>query len=337
MGDLHELRAAPTVADLVERWREEAAPKLRPGTRTEYEGLIKLYIEPELGAKKVAATTQAEIKALHRQITQRGAPGRKRRRNTKPGAPISANRTVALLHKIFNIAIAEKMRTDNPAAVERNEEVGRERYLEGGELIRLMGALQASNVPQASINAVTILLATGARRSEVLGMRWDQISFERGVWSKPPSSVKQNKPHVVPLAASVQLLLSEIHAAASNGPDVYKPSSCPWVFPARTGQKPVADIKHAWATLRRAAALEGLRLHDLRRGYASFLVGGGQTLYMVGKLLGHSQQSTTQRYAHLAVDPMRAAADQVAARIEAAKGGKSAEVVPLVSAPAKAG
>jgi integrase len=330
MGDLHELRAAPTVKDLIEKWREEAAPKLRPRTRTEAENLIRLYVLPALGKCKVADDLHDKIEQLHRKITEHGAPGRSNRKTAKRGAPISANRTVSLLSKLFSLAKGWKMRTgDNPAAgIDRNQEVARERFLEGSELIRLVDALRSSGDSQ-SAHAVMLLLLTGARRGEVLGMQWDQISFEREVWTKPASTTKQKKSHAVPLTAPVMQILSTIREVAEAGPSVYCPDTCPWVFPSRQGNRPVGDIKHAWTTLRKAAEIEGLRVHDLRHAFGTYLASSGLALPIIGRLLGHSQTATTNRYVHAELDPMRAAADKVAARITAAQGGEQAEVVPL--------
>jgi integrase len=174
-----------------------------------------------------------------------------------------------------------------------------------------------------------LLLLTGARRGEVLGMRWDQTSFQRVVWTKPASSTKQKKSHTVPLTAPAMQILSVIREAAEAGPPVYHPDTCPWVFPSRKGNQPIGDIKHAWTTLRKAAEIDGLRVHDLRHAFGTYLASSGLALPIIGRLLGHSQAATTNRYVHAELDPLRAAADRVAARIEAAKGGEPAEVVPL--------
>jgi integrase len=103
----------------------------------------------------------------------------------------------------------------------------------------------------------------------------------------------------------------------------------PYVVPGDDPQKARADLKRPWDAVAKRAGLEGVRLHDLRHTYASFGAGGGFGLPIIGKLLGHTQASTTQRYAHLDADPLRRASDAIGSRIAAALDGKRGEVVPL--------
>ena len=314
MGDLHASRVAPTIADLVGKWREEAAPKLRPRTRKGLESLLRLYILPKLGKMKVAEVERDDVERFHRAIK----------------AKVSANRAVTLVHRLLKLATIWKMRSgDNPAfAIERNQEHGRERFLETEELERLISAVATCRNRQAA-NVVSLQLMTGSRIGEVLAMRWEQLSFQRAVWTKPASATKQKSLHAPPFSAPVLQLLSEIREAAEGGPRAYRPSECPWVFPNRRGDGHLGSIKNSWATICKAAQLTNLRSHDLRHAFATYLVSSGVSLFVVGKLLGHRQPQTTARYSHAELDPLRAAADKVAARIEAAKGGgKSAEVVP---------
>jgi integrase len=105
----------------------------------------------------------------------------------------------------------------------------------------------------------------------------------------------------------------------------------PYVVPGDDPQKPRADLKRPWEAVAKRAGLGGVRLHDLRHTYASFGAGGGFGLPIIGKLLGHTQASTTQRYAHLDADPLRRASDAIGGWIAAALDGKRGEVVTLKS------
>jgi integrase len=152
---------------------------------------------------------------------------------------------------------------------------------------------------------------TGARRGEVMSMRWAEVDLGTGVWSKPGSTTKQKTDHIVPLSAPARMLLAEI-AAQQKRP---LPT---WVFPSNanpTGH--TVTLERGWRTICRTAGIEGLRIHDLRHSFASELISSGASLALVGALLGHSNPVTTHRYAHLHDDPMRAAVERVGATISA--------------------
>jgi integrase len=111
---------------------------------------------------------------------------------------------------------------------------------------------------QQAANAVRLLLLTGARRGEVLAATWNQLDLASGVWTKPGAATKQKKEHRVPLSAPARALLAGMREGEKSA------ASSPYLFPARDGSGPIADIKTSWATLCRAAGIEGARLHDLR-------------------------------------------------------------------------
>jgi len=153
----------------------------------------------------------------------------------------------------------------------------------------------------------------------VLAARWDQFDLETGVWVKPSSHTKQKRLHRAPLSAGARLLLVEIKAAAG---------SSEFLFPSELGTTGhLMDIKRAWASIKLAAGLDGVRTHDLRHSYASILASSGLSLPVIGALLGHTQASTTQRYAHLFDDPLRLATDRVGAVVAAAGEDKPAATV----------
>ena len=306
MGDRHEDRAAPTMNDLCDRYLTEHAARKRETSRREDEALIRRWIKPELGNRKVSDIRHADVDDLHRKITGYGTPTR-------------ANRTMSLISKMFSLAVRWEMRDDNPAkGIERNNEEKRSRYLVGDELRRLTEALAAYPV-QTSANAIRLLLLTGSRRGEVLAARWEHFDLEAGVWAKPSSHTKNKRQHRIPLSAAARLLLVEIKRSASTSE---------YLFPgARGAAGHLTDIKRPWASICKLAGLTGVRTHDLRHSYASMLVSSGLSLPVIGALLGHTQPGTTARYAHLFDDPLRAATERVGAIVTAASEDKPAATV----------
>lgn len=301
LADIEANREAPTVADLCVRYEEQHLPKKRSAEQDQTN--IRLYVLPEFKHRKVAEIGFSDVDGLHRKIT-------------KTGKPIAANRVAALCSKMFALATRWGWRSDNPAkGIERNPEAKRTRYLSGDELARLTAALVAHDDQQAA-NIVRLLLLTGARRGEVLAMRWDHLDMATGVWTKPGSTTKQKTEHRVPLSAPARQLLAELSVGASGA----------YVFPGR-GSPHRVDIKKDWAALCRAADISGARLHDLRHTYAGVLASSGLSLPVIGALLGHTQPATTARYAHLFDDPLRAATERVGAIVMPQ--GKTADVVRI--------
>jgi integrase len=278
MGERHEERTAPTVADLWDRYRVEHLPTTAARSQKDETMMWEQIVLPRFGKMKVAAIAHEDIDALHRDIT------------TICGTPIRANRTVEVLRKAFNLSIRWKWRTDNPASgVRRNPEEKRNRYLNKVEIAALARALQEHSEP-VSANAIKLLMLTGARRGEVLGATWAMFDLDNGIWTKPSAHTKQRKLHRVPLSGHALRLLLEIKETPEG----------PYVFPGEDGKPVTIEVPN-------------VRLHDLRHSFASILVSGGASLPLIGQMLGHTQVQTTQRYAHLYDDPMRKAAEMVGA------------------------
>ena len=147
------------------------------------------------------------------------------------------------------------------------------------------------------------MLLSGCRKSEILSLRWEWVDVERGVLRLPDSKTGAK---VVPLAAAAMKLLTEL------------PRSAEYMLPAAKGSGHYTGLQKDWERVRVRAGLAGVRLHDLRHSFASFAVADGNSLFLIGKVLGHKQARTTEIYAHLADDPIRAVADRTAARIAAA-------------------
>lgn len=294
-----ELREAPTVKDMCERYRIEHMPKKR--SALDDERMLKNDVLPRLGGRKVADITFSDIDALHHSIAQR--------------ASIRANRVLSLLSKMFSLAIRWGWRVDNPCrGIQRTPEEPRHRYLSADELARLTEALAASPDQQGA-DIIRLLLLTGARCGEVMAMKWADIDLGAGVWTKPGATTKRKTQHRVPLSAAAQQLLAGI---TTDGE---------WVFPSHQGKDGRrTTVRQTWEALCRTANLKDVRVHDLRHTYASVLVSAGLSLPVIGALLGHSQAQTTMRYSHLFDDPLRQATERAAAVITAKP---RAEIVPL--------
>jgi integrase len=313
VGDLADQRAAPVMADLIDRFIAEHVPHLRSSTADSYRGLLDRNVRPHFGASsKVADIGFADIDSLHRKITARGSI-------------YAANRTIAVVSKMFTLSVRWGYRPDNPAkGIRRNVESKRRRYLKGDELARLATAMAGHPYRQA-VNIIRLLLLTGARRGEVFSMRWADIDLGSGTWNKTADATKQAREHSVPLSAPARQLLAEIHQAQSR-----KNMLGEFVFPGRNGTGHVVDVRDSWIAICKTARITGLRIHDLRHSFASELVSSGASLPLIGALLGHSNPTTTARYSHLYADRQRAAVERVGAVIMAAGQSESAEPPTLI-------
>ena len=298
LAEIEAERGAATVNDLVERFFEEHVSRKRPHTQYDYRNVIERHVRPALGRMKVAEVAWADVDALHRKIT-------------RTGKKTQANRVVAVVSKMFALAIRWKMRPDNPAkGVERNAEQKRRRYLSPAELKRLMDAIDKLEDQQAA-DIFRLCLLTGCRVGEAMAARWDDIDLTVGKWAKPGSTTKQKTIHEAPLSAPAKQLLDELRRR-TNGP---------WVFPADSAPGHRVTVQKSWLALCRAAKISGLRIHDLRHSFASLAVNRGASLPLIGSLLGHSNPVTTARYAHLFDDPQRETVEHIG-KLIAGNGGR---------------
>ncbi len=283
-------RKAESVCELADRYlAEHAIPKKRPGSIRNDRSMLDRYIIPQLGQLRVADVSHSDIQKLHNRMSQ---------------TPYQANRTLALLSKMFELSIRWGLRNDNPVrGVEKFHEEKRQRWLSDEELKRLLKAL-STHQNQMAANAIRFQLLTGARIGEVLSAKWDDFELERGVWTKPSHHTKQKRTEHLPLSRAAVSLLLEMSARST--------AIQPHLFPGRKPGKPYRDLKAFWRSVTKAADLPNYRIHDNRHTHASHLVSSGLSLPIVGHLLGHTNPSTTQRYAHLADEPLREAAEVMA-------------------------
>ena len=288
---------------------EHVGSKLKPSTAREYERIARVYIVPRLGRRPIGEIKRSDIARLHHELAS---------------TPYQANRTLALLSKLFVWAEKHGLRPEgsNPCRhIEKYREARRERFLSQSELGRLGDALREAEQDKSCspwiVAAIRLLILTGARRNEILTLRWDYVSEEHGCLFLPDSKTGRK---AIRLNAPALEVLKTVPRLEAN----------PYVI---CGEKPgqhLVNLEKPWRRIRKAAGLEDVRLHDLRHSFASVAASGGQSLIVIGKMLGHSQPGTTARYAHLADDPVKAATDAVGRQIAAAmKGAGSGEVVEL--------
>jgi integrase len=318
-------KAAPTVRALSDRFMaEHVTTKTKARTAVEYRRLIENVIVPGLGGRRVRELTRADVSRLH---------------HATRDTPCTANRALAVFSKM--LALAEKWgeRPDgsNPCRhVERFREDRRERFLTTEELTRLGDAIregetiglpyavdeakpEAKHAPKEdnrrtvigphAAAALRLLILTGARLREILHLRWEHVDFERGMLLLPDS--KTGKKAIVLNAPALDVLASLprvgvfVIAGQSAGAEE---------------ERPRHDLKRPWQAVSKRAGLNGVRIHDLRHTHASVGAAAGLGLPIIGKLLGHTQASTTARYAHLDADPLRRASDRIGGHIAAAMG-----------------
>ncbi|HWH56882.1 MAG TPA: tyrosine-type recombinase/integrase [Terriglobales bacterium] len=284
-------RQGPTVGDLAVRFiAEHAQPKRKKRTALEYQRLIDIHIVPALGSRKVLDVTRRDIAVLHHKLS---------------ATPYQANRILAVLRKMFNLAERWGMRPDdsNPCKhIDKYREQSRERMLSNEEWRRLGEAMREYSGAPYPLTAIKLLMLTGARLSEVLQLKWEWVNLGRCEARLPDSKTGPKTIHL-PLPA-VDMLGSLVRV-----------DGCPFVFPGSKPGSSLVNLQKPWRRLREKANLRDVRLHDLRHAFASVAVEKGFSLPIVGKMLGHSQPATTARYAHLANASVKAAAEQIASHI----------------------
>lgn len=325
-----EAKRAPSVAELCDLYLAEGCATKKPSTVATDRGRIERHIKPVLGKKQVRTVTKGDVQRFLHDVasgkTAADAKTKKRGRAIVKGGKGTATRTVGLLGGIFAFAADRGLRPDNPVrGVKRFKDRKCERFLSFAELTRLgevLTAMESEGENPSAVAAIRLLTLTGARKSEILSLKWEHVDFERAMLLLPDS---KSGAKVIPVGAPALELLASLPRLKGN----------PFVLPGAKKEAHLVGLPRAWERVKKRAGLEGVRLHDLRHSFASVAAGAGDSLILIGALLGHRDQATTQRYAHLSNDPLRAAADRTSGRIAAAMNGhREAEVVELKKLPA---
>lgn len=291
LAERRQRREAETVRDLGRLYIERHA-KPHKKTWAEDERRLESYVYPAFGALKVEDVKRADVARMHSKI---GA--------TKP---YEANRVLALVAVMFNKAVDFGILDEgapNPAArIQKFREKSRDRWVTPSELPALWQAIEEEANPYARA-AFKCYLFTGMRRNELLGLRWKDVDLERK--EIRIEDTKAGRSHVVPLSAPAEAVLRDLPRQIGNA----------YVFAGARPGRPLVNVAKPWKRIRERAGLEDVRLHDLRRTVGSWLATSGASLPLIGKVLNHSNASTTQVYARLAEDAPRAALEEHAARI----------------------
>lgn len=303
-GESPKPTTLPTLEEAFHDYEAVRLPKRGERTGQEYRRAFGVHILPRWGKRKIDRIDRPDAVRLHDDLTA-------------AGHPVLANRVLAALSSVYGWLRKDRgHKVDNPAAmVERNDEHGREIYLTPSQCGEVLTALEAYGArggqKQVAADCVAFILSSGCRPSEGRGARWEHLSDDLATWHKPARIVKQRKPHRIPLGpAAHAILVRRLRLRKRNEP---------MVFPPERGK--LLDIRKAWRFAANQAVLDGVRVHDLRHTYASLAVSSGVPLKVLGGLLGHSAIATTNRYAHLYEDDLRAAAGAVSARIESKREG----------------
>jgi integrase len=327
-GEKIDKRKAPTVAELMTQYLEgHVQVRNKPSTIAYVTDLVnRIICRDPLAKLKVSDVSEADVSRFHARLAK---------------TPTTANRARSALSKAFSLAETwgYRDRHSNPCSdVERYRETAHERFLspaefaalgevlalaERGELVTKDGPKpKAVRVSKSAIATIRLLIFTGARRGEILGLRWEWIDWQAGRANLPDSKTGR-KPLMLPPAALEVLrgldMPQDGKGYVIRGGDYSDPET------------PLVNLKDPWGIIRKAAGLPDVRPHDLRHSFASVMVAGGASLPVIGALLGHRDVKTTGRYAHLATDPLKTAADHVggvlASHLKGPEGG--AEIVPL--------
>lgn len=254
------------------------------------EELYRLRISPSFGNKRLNQVTRLQVQNFHAGLLDEGL------------AAATANHHAKLIRRMFNLAVGWQMVDSNPASripmfVEDNQI---ERYMDEAELDKLLHVLRTDR-RRGVCSIALFLLSTGARLNEVLSATWSQIDQEKRVWRIPASNSKSKRMRAVPLSDAAVEVIDQLDTEGK-----YE-----HLFINSKRKKPYVNIAKVWDELRADAGLPHVRIHDLRHQFASFLVNGGSTLYTVQQLLGHSDPSVTQRYAHLSINTLQKAVSSV--------------------------
>lgn len=278
-------RGIPTFREASELFLEEHGAKISPRTFEEYKRMIEKTIIPTIGTRQVNDLDRADVARAHKLW------GEKKKRN--------ANHALAVLSKFISWLEEQGFRPDNTnpcRGIKKYPENRIERYLSSEEFVTLgevlIEAEQTGEEDQYIIAAIRLLIFTGARLSEILTLKWEDVDLERGIIFLKQSKTGQ-KP--VFLNEPARDILATLPKLAKN----------PYVIIGKKIGSHLINLQKPWRRIRAKAGLDDVRLHDLRHSFASLAAGSGASLPLIGGLLGHTQPQTTARYAHLAHNPLK--------------------------------
>lgn len=287
---------APTMSKLADLFMEDhVRPRRKPSTIRTYEGIVVNHLKPALGRMRAEDLGLAHVAKLHQSLKDQ---------------PRWANQVLAVLSKMLNLAETWGIRSlgSNPCPrIERYREGRRERYLSPAEMQRLGAALEsAKSEHPLPVAAVLLLAYTGARKGEILQLRWDQVDLRHACLVLAE--------HKTDRLGAKRIALNQ--PAIEIIKSIPKDRLSPKIFAGGGGDGTIGStLDHAWREIRKKAKLQDFRLHDLRHTFASLGVGQGRSLKEVGTVLGHASPATTNRYAHLALEAQQRVSEAIAAEM----------------------
>ncbi|MEI8321107.1 MAG: site-specific integrase [Alphaproteobacteria bacterium] len=283
----NKIREELTFKELFARYLDQHAKVHKKSWKSDL-NQHKLYLS-HWDKHRISRLHKADIEALHAKIG-------------RDHGLYAANRMLALLAVMFSKAISWGWNHTNPTiGIKRFKEKSRERFLQGNELPKFLKALE-EDPNQTLATFFKLCLLTGARRSNVLAMRWQDISFDQETWNIVET--KNGNSQLVPLSEQALGLLKSLFKKKESG----------WIFPSTTSKSGhLEEPKNVWKRILKKAELEDLRLHDLRRTLGSWQATTGANSYIIGKSLGHKTQQATAIYARLNIDPVRASVERATA------------------------
>jgi len=300
-----------TMSELCDLYLKEGCARKKRSTIATDSGRIERHIKPLLGKQNVRTISKRDIERFMRDVadgkTATDVKTIKQGRAIVAGGKGTATRTVGLLGGIFSFAQDRGLVESNPVrGIKRFVDKKVERYLSEDEMARLGGAIseleESKRLTPFAAAAIRLLLLTGARRGEVLTMRWEWVDFDRRFIFLPDSKTGQ-KPLYLSVPA-IEVLINLPHIEKN-----------PFVICGQKEGHYLVNIKKSWNRVCELASIENLRIHDLRHNFASIGAMGGLSLPIIGKLLGHKKTETTARYSHLADDPVRVGNEQIGQKI----------------------
>lgn len=310
-----ERRKAMFVDELARLYLVEgraSKPDKRQSSWATDESRLRRHILPLIGKMRVLDLTRRDVERMQGKITAGGTSAdektRGRGRAIVRGGPLVAAGCVTTLSAMLNWAKARQLIPENPAlGVKKAQPTKRERFLSTKEARNLLATLdrltEAAAIPKSHGAILRLLIFTGARKSEILGLRWNEVDFERRQIRLPRLRSKAGERTITLNAPAISELARMPQVSA-------------FVFPnLKGGDGHTIGLHKTWRTVREAATLPDVRIHDLRHSFASFAADDGESLQVIGKALGHRQAQTTERYAHLTDDPVRRAVERVGQRL----------------------
>ena len=312
-----ELKSCPTLAEVVAEHYLPHAKATKISWDTD-ETLLRCHVLPTLGERRLSAITTEDVAGLLNAMRHGGKSGGPKGRSKEKQArgtdyaPGTCNRVRVLIRYLFNLAIntwkIPGVKTNPAQDIPDFPDTHRQVFLNPDDIERLLeaGRPRPGQQNPHTLQIVMLLTLTGVRKANALQAEWAEFDLVRGLWNLPAHKTKQKKPQTIQLAQEVLNLPQQLPSRETG--ELY-------LFPSHKTGKPYQSIYYSWDSMRKRAGLGHVRMHDLRHTFASLLINGGASLFLVQTALGHSSPQTTLRYAHLSETTQRQAIQAAASLI----------------------